>query len=186
MVDTFEDFVLLQYEKHLELWRLGDTVPVTNMNDLHDGDFLPLLRKPKKYVHLKSKNDLFIVSSSLGPHPSNKKSSANSPFYLYLTYSDLNVIHIYKVEISSRHVLEPKIKIDKQNSLPLACGNRPAVLMKLYPQTVTSRSSALDTELRMCYLTNKSYLQCLKLDETGFILESTIQCVNNGNIAFST
>ena len=181
MVDTYEDFVLFQYEKHLELWRLGSTVADMSLSEMSDGEYLPLLRKPKKYVHLKSKGDLFIVCSSLGPHPSNKKTLGNnSAFSLYLTYSDLNVIHIYKVEISSRQSLEPKIKIDKQKSLPLACGHRPAVLMKLYPHTITSRSGSIDSELRMCYLTNKSYLQCLKLDETGFVLESTIQCVNNG------
>ena len=185
LVQTCDDFVLLQYQSHLELWKLGETLGDVDLNEKKNGDCLSILRSPKKYLHLKSKNDLHIVCSSLGSHPNNKKTNTNH--VLWLSYSDLNVIHIYRVEITSKHVLEPEIKIDKIKSLPLACGNRPAVLMKfhLYDETSNltngSSSSSVITmpQLRLCYLTNKSCLQCLKLvkDESGFILECSIQCI---------
>ncbi len=70
-------------------------------------------------------------------------------------------------------MLQPTISISKINSLPLACGNRPAILIKFF---------CSNNQLRLCYLTNKSYLQTLKLerDQTGFMLESTIQCNQQG------
>jgi len=143
---------------------------------------LPLLRLPRKFVHLESKNNLQIVCSSIGKHPvtstttttNNDLTNANQQI-IWLSYSDLNVIHIYKIEISSKHLLEPKISINKIKSLPLACGNRPAVLMKLFNYQDNSN-------LRLCYLTNKSCLQCLKLDDSGFMLESVIQCIQQDNL----
>jgi hypothetical protein len=191
LIDSCEDFVLLQYEKHLELWKLGQTSEEPNLDEKKDGDCLPILRSPRKFVHLKSKNDLHIVCSSLGSHPHNKKS--NQSHILWLSYSDLNVIHIYKIEISSKELLEPQIKIDKIKSLPLACGNRPAVIMKFYTHNINTNevntnghtnngvnnSNTAQQQLRLCYLTNKSCLQCLKLvnEDIGFMLECSIQCV---------
>lgn len=137
---------------------------------------MPLLRLPRKFVHLQSKNGLTIVCSSIGTHPI----SSDNTHVLWLSYSDLNVIHIYKIEISSKHVLEPKIKINKIQSLPLACGNRPAVLMKFFTHQIDKTP-----QLRLCYLTNKSCLQSLKLvkdDDSGFMLESTIQCIQQDNL----
>ena len=84
--------------------------------------------------------------------------------------------------MSSKHVLEPKIKINKIKALPLACGNRPAVLMKFFNYQAQQDKSL---QLRLCYLTNKSCLQCLKLvkdDDSGFMLESTIQCIQQDNL----
>ena len=152
------------------------------MGDKKDGDCLPILRSPRKYVHLKSKNDLHIVCSSLGAHPNNKKSNNNH--ILWLSYSDLNVIHIYKVEICSKQVLEPKINIEKIKSLPLACGNRPAVIMKFYNYNEESNPNV--QQLRLCYLTNKSCLQCLKLinEDMGFMLECSIQCIQQGWLSY--
>lgn len=175
-VQTCDDLVLLQYEKHLELWKLGQTSTDTDLNDKKDGDCLPILRSPRKFLHLNSKNDLHIVCSSIGSHPNNK--DTNTSHVLWLSYSDLNVIHIYRIEISSKQVLEPKIKIDKIKSLPLACGNRPAVMMQFY----TYQPADSNSQLRLSYLTNKSCLQCLKLvnDEIGFALECSIQCIPQG------
>lgn len=172
IVQTCDDFVLLQHDKHLELWKLGSTGSELDLSSQKDGDCLPILRAPRKFLHLNSKSDLNIVCASLGSHPNNK--DANTSHVLWLSYSDLNVIHIYRIEISSKQLLEPNIKIDKIKSLPLACGNRPAVMMKFY-----SYQSNESTHLRLCYLTNKSCLQCLKLvnDEIGFALECSIQCI---------
>ncbi|CAF1082223.1 unnamed protein product [Brachionus calyciflorus] len=168
LIQTCQDFVLLQHDKHLELWKLGQSgEESSDLNEKKDGDFLPILRLPKKFIHLNSKNDLNIICSSIGCIP-----SKNSSQTIWLSYSDLNSIHIYKIEISSKQLLEPKIKIDKIKSLPLACGNRPAVMMKFYYSNLTN-------QLRLNYLTNKSTLQCLYLlnDESGFALESSIQCI---------
>jgi hypothetical protein len=187
LVDTCDDFVLLQYERHLELWKLGQTAGEVDLAEKKNGDCLAILRSPKKYAHIKSKNDLHIVCSSLGSHPGNKASSQNH--IIWLSYSDLNVIHIYRIEISSKELLEPKIKIDKIKSLPLACGNRPAVLIKfqLYFNEKTNESSMLANgsplpQLRLYYLTNKSCLQCLKLVNDGFMLECSIQCIQQGDL----
>ena len=176
VVDTCDDFVLLQYEKHLELWRLGQTSSTTNLDERKNGDYLPLLRSPRKFLPLKSKNDLHIVCSSWGADPTNKGyNSYQDSYNLWVSYSDLNVIHIYRIEIKNRELVEPKISIEKIKSLPLACGNRPATLMKLY---ATSNS----VDLRLVYMTNKSCLQCLKLVNfvTGFSLECSIECVQQG------
>ncbi len=171
--------MLLQYEKHLELWKLGQTtINNDEIKEKHDGDCLPLLRLPRKFVHLESKNGLHIVCSSIGSNPV----STDNSHVIWLSYSDLNVIHIYKIEMSSKHVLEPKIKINKIKALPLACGNRPAVLMKFFNYQAQQDKSL---QLRLCYLTNKSCLQCLKLvkdDDSGFMLESTIQCIQQDNL----
>lgn len=167
LVHTCQDFVLLQHDKHLELWKLGQHGNEDGLEDKKDGDCLSILRLPKKFLHLNAKNDLNIVCSSIGSFP-----SKNNSHTIWLSYSDLNAIHIYKVEISSKQLLEPKIKIEKIKSLPLACGNRPAVMMKFYFHEQTN-------QLRLYYLTNKSCLQCLYLlnDELGFALESSIQCI---------
>jgi len=177
LIDSCEDFVLLQYDNHLELWKLGQTSDEPNLDEKKDGDCLPILRSPRKYLHLKSKNDLHIVCSSLGAHPNNRKSNNNH--ILWLSYSDLNVIHIYKIEICSKQVLEPKINIEKIKSLPLACGNRPGVIMKFFNYDENNVKM-----LRLCYITNKSCLQCLKLinEDMGFMLECSIQCVQQGLI----
>ena len=176
--------MLLQYDNHLELWKLGETSDEPNLDEKKDGDCLPILRSPRKYLHLKSKNELHIVCSSLGTHPNNKKSNTNHS--LWLSYSDLNVIHIYKIEICSKQLLEPKIKVEKIKSLPLACGNRPAVIMKFYTYKTNSTSDEANAQqqLRLCYLTNKSCLQCLKLinEDKGFMLECSIQCIQQGNL----
>ena len=177
-MDTCDDFVLLQYEKHLELWQMGqacDEELATKLN----GDSMSMLRAPRKFLHLKSKNELHIVCSSIGSHPSN---SAATPHILWLSYSDLNVIHIYKIEITGRHQPEPSIKVDKIKALPLACGNRPAVIMKFFNYS-SNQNDASTNQLRFCYLTNKSCLQSLRLikDNSGFMLESTIQCVQQGD-----
>lgn len=173
LVDTVDDFVLLQYDKHLELWKLGNTPVDGDLGDKKDGDYLPILRSPRKYLHLNSKNELGIVCSSIGSDPSNSESSSNH--VLWLSYSDLNVIHIYRVEIWSKQVAEPKITINKIKQLPLACGNRPAVMMKFYSYSINKDLE----QLRLCYLTNKSCIQCLNLvnEEIGFALECTIQCI---------
>jgi hypothetical protein len=178
----------LQYEKHLEVWKLGETdVTDIDLAARKDGDCLQTVRSPRKYLHLRSKNDLNIVCSSLGSDPANRPSGSNSPrqeHTLWLSYSDLNVIHIYKLEISGGNgkeevASEPKLRIKKIESLPLACGNRPAVLMKFY----SYEESGVGL-LRLCYLTNKSCLQCLKLVnfESGFVLESSIQCISQDDI----
>jgi hypothetical protein len=156
----------------MEIWRLGQTNDDVSIDEKRDGDYLPVLRSPRKFLHLKSKNDLQIVCSSLGVHPGGKKSNV-----LWLSYSDVNTIHIYKIELSSRQVLEPSIKVEKVKQLPLACGNRPALLMKFYAQNENA-------QLNLYYLNNKSCLHCLKFinDETGFVLECSIQCIPQGSI----
>lgn len=151
-----------------------------------DGDCLQISRSPRKYLHLRSKSDLYITCSSIGLDPNNNpKASSSQNQCLWLSYSDINVIHIYKLEIVGKNTNEPKVKIEKIESLPLACGNRPAVLMK-FAQSSSKGEDEVATatvnnkpELRLCYLTNKSCLQCLKLVnfESGFVLESSIQCV---------
>jgi hypothetical protein len=159
----------------VELWKLGQTgVETADLSVKKDGDYLPILRSPRKFLHLKSKNDLYIVCSSIGSDPNNDNSSASH--VLWLSYSDTNVIHIYRVEISSKHALEPKITVNKIKQLPLACGNRPALLMKFY--SYLTHNDELN-QLRLCYLTNKSCVQCLNLinDDVGFALECTIQCI---------
>ena len=167
MIDTCDDYVLLQYSNYLELWKLGESNE--DLNNKLNGDNLTILRSPRKLLLLKSKNDLHIVCSSIGSEINNGSSQRT----LWLAYSDINVIHIYRVEISFKNLLQPAINISKINSLPLACGNRPAILIKFFPA---------NNQLRLCYLTNKSYLQTLKLerDQTGFMLESTIQCTQQG------
>jgi WD40 repeat protein len=87
-------------------------------------------------------------------------------------YEELNSSSGEDYEISTDLL---KISINKIKSLPLACGNRPAVLMKLFNYQDNSN-------LRLCYLTNKSCLQCLKLDDSGFMLESVIQCIQQDNL----
>ena len=167
LVHGCNDYVLIQYDKHLELWKLGHSVEDFNLNHKKDGDYLSILRSPKKFLHLNSKNELNIVCSSIGSLPSEENFQI-----IWISYSDLNSIHIYKVEISSKQLLEPKIKVNKIKSLPLACGNRPAVMMSFC-------YSAFSKQLRLNYLTNKSCLQSLYLlnDELGFALDSTIQCI---------
>lgn len=174
VVHRYEDYVLVQYEKHLELWKLGETNKRAELESKQDGESLPINRSPRKYLHLRSKRDMQIVCSSLGSDAASTKQNVE---YLWLAYSDLNVIHIYKLEISSptKNLPSndpPKISVDKIKSLPLACANRPAVLMKFHLHSQ-------DKLLRLVYLTNKSCLQSLKLAnyETGFVLESTIQCL---------
>jgi hypothetical protein len=176
LIDICEEFVLLQYEKHMEIWRLGQTNDQVDIEEKRDGDYLPVMRSPRKFLHLKSKNDLQIVCSSLGVHPSSKKSNV-----LWLSYSDVNTIHIYKIELSSRQVLEPSIKVEKVKQLPLACGNRPALLMKFYSQYELN-------QLNLYYLNNKSCLNCLKFvnDESGFVLECSIQCIPQGKMCLSS
>lgn len=169
MVDTCDDYVLLQYSNHLELWKLGHTND--DLTDKSNGENLAIARSPRKFLHLKSKNDLHIVCSSIGSQSNNTSNQRT----FWLAYSDINVIHIYKIELSFKNILEPSINVSKINSLPLAIGNRPAILMKFY--TATNNN-----QLRLCYLTNKSYLQTLILerDQSGFMLESTIQCIQQG------
>jgi WD40 repeat protein len=176
----------LQYEKHLEVWRLGETSTVdVDLGTKRDGDCLQISRSPRKYLHLRSKSDLYITCSSIGLDPNNNPKSASSSQNqcLWLSYSDINVIHIYKLEIVGKNTAEPKVKIEKIESLPLACGNRPAVVMKFAQSSSNGVEHEAVTvnksELRLCYLTNKSCLQCLKLVnfESGFVLESSIQCV---------
>ena len=186
-MDACDEFVLLQYDKHLELWKMGETseADAANLADKSNGQFLPVARPPRKLVHLNSRHDMHIVCSSLGSQHANNNNNNNNnkdsshTRVLWLSYSNLNVIHIYRVEIASKHMLEPRIAIDKIKSLPLACGNRPAVLIKFVRQQ-------LNDELRLCYLTNKSCMQCLKLvrddgtGHAGFVLESSIQCIHQG------
>ena len=148
---------------------------------MKNGDYLPLLRSPRKFLQLKSKNDLHIVCSSIGADPTNKEyNSYQDSYNLWVSYSDLNVIHIFRIEIKNRELVEPKISIEKIKSLPLACGNRPATLMKLYATNDELTGSA---DLRLVYMTNKSCLQCLKLVNfvTGFSLEGSIECVQQGS-----
>ncbi|RNA01589.1 Cirhin [Brachionus plicatilis] len=168
LIHTCSDYVLLQHDKHLEIWKLGQSGDNLNLDEKKDGDCLSILRSAKKYLHLNSKNDLNIVCSSIGALPSEQNAQT-----IWMSYSDLNAIHIYKLEISSKQLLEPKIKVAKIKSLPLACGNRPAVMMNFY-------FSASSNQLRLNYLTNKSCLQSLYLlnDELGFALDSTIQCIS--------
>lgn len=167
LVHTGNNFVLIQHDKHLELWKLGQSTGDFSLDDKKDGDYLAILRSPKKCLHLNSKNDLNIVCSSIGSLPSQENFQT-----IWISYSDLNSIHIYKVDISSKQLLEPKVNVNKIKSLPLACGNRPAVMMNFY-------YSVSSTQLRLNYLTNKSCLQSLYLlnDELGFALDSTIQCI---------
>lgn len=167
LIHTCNDHVLIQHDKHLELWKLGQSGDDYSLDNKKDGDYLSILRPPKKILHLNSKNDLNIVCSSIGAIPTKENLHT-----IWISYSDLNAIHIYKVEISSKQLLEPKVKIDKIKSLPLACGNRPAVMMSF----CFSESS---NQLRLNYLTNKSCLQSLYLlsDGIGFALDSTIQCI---------
>ena len=126
---------------------------------------------PKKYLQLKSKKDLHIVCSSFGIEQETSQAQI-----IWLAYSDINVIHIYKVHITSKKTVSPVIDITKISDLPLACANRPAVSMKFYAKPTDENK-----KLRLCYLTNKSCLQSLELtkDRSGFMLESTIQCVSN-------
>jgi len=170
MISTFEDYVLMQNDYYLELWKMGQTTD--DINNMIDGENMAIFRSPKKYLHLKSKGDLHIVCSSIGGQP-----SSTGAQIIWLSYSDVNVIHIYQIEISSKQVLEPSVKITKIKSLPLACGNRPAILMNFY-------NHSANNSLRLCYLTNKSCLQTLKLvkDQSGFMLESTIQCIQQENL----
>lgn len=160
----------MQNDNYLELWKMGQTTD--EINNMTDGENMSIIRSPKKYLHLKSKGDLHIVCSSIGGQPS---AQTTGPQTLWISYSDVNVIHIYQIEISSKQVLEPSLKITKIKSLPLACGNRPAILMNFY-------NHSSNNSLRLCYLTNKSCLQTLKLvkDQSGFMLESTIQCIQQG------
>lgn len=82
------------------------------------------------------------------------------------------------MHITAKKTSDPVINITKISSLPLACGNRPAVIMKFYTQASDDNNNK---KMRLCYLTNKSCLQSLELtkDRSGFMLESTIQCVSN-------
>ncbi len=165
---------------------MGQTGDSIDLNTKKDSDYLPILRSPRKFLHLNSKNDLHIVCSSIGSDPNN--TDKNSNHVLWLSYSDLNVIHIYRVEISSKQVLEPKITINKIKQLPLACGNRPAVMMQFYSYLTRETTNNNDEnedrmpQLRLCYMTNKSCIQCLNLvnDEIGYALECSIQCVPQG------
>ena len=165
MIGTCDDYVLLQYSNYLEPWKFDESNE--DLTNKLNGDYLTILRSLRKLLLLKSKNDLHIVCSSIGSEINNGSNQRT----LWLAYSDINVIHIYKVEISFKNLLQPAIS--KINSLPLACGNRPAILIKFFPA---------NNQLRLCYLTNKSYLQTLKLerDQTGFMLESTVQCTQQG------
>ena len=160
-----EDFVLLKHERHMELWKLGATgsADIEQLSVRKDGDYLAILRSPRKFLHLKSKQDAVIVCASLGVDPVYEH-------VLWLAYSDLQVIHIYRLEISSKQVLEPELKLTKIKQLPLACGNRPAVLMQFV---------RTGQQLRLCYLSNKSCIMAMNLinEEIGFALECTIQCI---------
>jgi hypothetical protein len=176
LVTVCEDFILLQYSKHLELWKLGSTEGTNDVNigDLKNGHTLPIMTKPKKYIHLNSKNDLHIVCASIGADPANNNNDDKKVFWL--AYSDLNVVHIYKLDITnSAHV-----QIDKIKSLPLACANRPATILNFVQSYDELNRKKI---LKVCYLTNKSFIQCLTLMddlESGFVLESTIRCIQEG------
>jgi WD40 repeat protein len=70
--------------------------------------------------------------------------------------------------MSSKDVLEPELKIEKIKSLPLAC-IKPATCMKFINETQ-----------RLCYITNRSCLLCLKIiDNDEILLESCIQCIQD-------
>lgn len=70
--------------------------------------------------------------------------------------------------MSSKEVLEPELKIEKIKSLPLAC-IKPATCMKFINETQ-----------RLCYITNRSCLLCLKIiDNDEILLESCIQCIQD-------
>lgn len=169
--------MLLQYERHLELWKLGEANTKIDLESKRDGENVQIVRSPRKYLHLRSKKDMQIICSALGSDPTANKNTSSSKRasteYLWLAYSDLNVVHIYKLEIVGKNTHEPKVSIDKIKSLPLACANRPAVLMKFHMHSV-------DKQLRLLYLTYKSCLQSLRLAnfETGFVLDSTVQCIS--------
>lgn len=172
VVEVCGDYVLLQYPTHLELWNMGYSGE--NISEKSDGDNMLMSRPPRKFLHLKSKNNFHIVCSSIGTQQSNSDTNMTE---LWLAYSDIHVIHIYKIQISPK---QPSINVTKIDSLPLACGNRPAITMKFF----TSSMNLKEQQLRLCYLTNKSCLQTLELvkDESGFMLQSTIQCIQQENL----
>lgn len=171
VVEACNDYVLLQYSNYVELWRMGESSE--HIANSEDGKNMSMNSLPKKYLQLKSKNDLHIVCSSFGIEQETSQAQT-----IWLAYSDINVIHIYKVHITAKKTSDPVINVTKISSLPLACGNRPAVSMKFYTQASDDNSNR---KMRLCYLTNKSCLQSLELtkDRSGFMLESTIQCVSN-------
>lgn len=157
-IDTAANFVLIQYDNYLEVWRLGET-SVKDLSINKDGDILPISKSPVKVLNLKSKRDEFIVSSAIG--------FINNT--IWISYSDAKSIHLYKLNENADH--KSNLRIEKCKSLPLAC-LKPAICMKFINETN-----------RLCYVTEKSYLQTLKIiSNDEFILESCLQCVHDINL----
>jgi U3 small nucleolar RNA-associated protein 4 len=156
--DTAANYVLIQYDSYLEIWKLGETL-TNDLSTINDGDLLPVTKSPVKLLNLKSKRDEFIVSSAIG--------FINNT--LWISYSDATSIHLYKlIEITEQ---KSNLSIEKCKSLPLAC-LKPAICMKFINETN-----------RLCYITDKSYLQTLKIvSNDEFILESCIKCVHDINL----
>ncbi|XP_061163479.1 U3 small nucleolar RNA-associated protein 4 homolog [Saccostrea echinata] len=95
--------LLLQYPDYLELWRLGNTRKTSDK----DGEMLPEEVSPQKLIQLKTKDGQHISCSAIS-------SRAN-----WISYSDIDGVKLYKIEMDDSESISPAVSMKKiKKSLP--------------------------------------------------------------------
>nr|XP_022336993.1 U3 small nucleolar RNA-associated protein 4 homolog [Crassostrea virginica] len=101
--------LLLQYPDYLELWRLGNTRKTSDK----DGEVLPEEIPPQKLIQLKTKDGQHITCSAVSPQ-------AN-----WMSYSDIDGLKLYRINMTEAESIRPSINIKKvKKHLPAFSAHR--------------------------------------------------------------
>jgi hypothetical protein len=82
---------MLRYLSHLEVWQLGNTAPIINGDEVHEG-ILPLIEDPVQLLTLKSRGGDVIVCADMS---NNGK---------WIAYSSVSTLCFFRFQVVSLQI----------------------------------------------------------------------------------